>query len=191
MSRPQHQKVVRLRLVPAAIGVGAALALTGCSAGQVTQTDTQVAAVNGASGQAGPVTVRNAEFSFPSNQPYYPVGSSVPVEVVLANNGTTGDQLVEVRSEYAGSAEISGWKQLPSDSSLHAYGSSQGNQPGVEGAPSDRREVQVTLTDLQREIGPGVTAPVTFVFEKAGPVTVQVPIGADPAPRPNPEEPHH
>jgi copper(I)-binding protein len=44
----------------------------------------------------------------------------------------------------------------------------------------------ITLTGLKQLITPGVTIPVTFVFERAGAVTVQVPIGEDPSTLPAP-----
>ncbi|HET9118109.1 MAG TPA: hypothetical protein VFN75_08575, partial [Pseudonocardiaceae bacterium] len=46
----------------------AVLALVGCGAGQITQTDSQVAAVNGAYGNAGStIALRNVLIPYPSN----------------------------------------------------------------------------------------------------------------------------
>ena len=188
MSRPQHHKAVRLRLASAALGLGAALALTtGCSAGQSTETETQVAAVNGATGNADGIAVRNARLDFPAQGRTYPAGSSAPMKAVLANDSDQADRLVEVRSSYAKSARISGETSLPGDTGLRAYGESgAAQQPSGQVPPPevDLREVGITLQGLTQEIGPGVTIPVTFVFEKAGEVKVQVPIGTDPHPRP-------
>jgi copper(I)-binding protein len=50
--------------------------------------------------------------------------------------------------------------------------------------PSGEPTLTITLTGLKQVMTPGVTIPVTFVFERAGAVTVQVPIGDDPSPRP-------
>jgi copper(I)-binding protein len=204
VSRSQHHKAVRLRLTPAALGFGAVIALAGCSAGQVTQTDTQVAAVNGASGTVRDVGVRDAQFTFPIAQPFYPAGSSVPLQTVLVNGSGQPDRLLQVTSPYAASGvQISGITDLPSRTALRAYGTPPTNSrqpttpgqpptspapgsvaPSAPGSPSGQREVTITLNGLTQKIGPGVTVPVTFVFEKAGAVTVQVPIGADPKPRP-------
>ncbi|WP_235877030.1 copper chaperone PCu(A)C [Saccharopolyspora terrae] len=177
MSRPQHLKAVRLRLIPAALGLGAVVALAGCSAGQITETDTQVAAVNGGSGDAKQVAVRNATLSFPTEGAFYRAGSSAPLELVLSNEGPN-DKLVQVTSPYAASAQVSGISDLPSRTALHATGSSA--QPTSAG----QRTVQITLNGLKQDITPGVTIPVTFVFAQAGQVTVQVPIGEDHNPRP-------
>lgn len=178
MSRPQHLKAVRLRLIPAALGLGAVVALAGCSAGQVTETDTQVAAVNGGSGDVKQVAVRNATLSFPTEGAFYRAGSSAPLELVLSNEGPN-DKLVQVTSPYAASATVGGVTDLPSRTALHATGPSAQPAAGV-----DQRKVQITLNGFKQDITPGVTVPVTFVFAQAGQVTVQVPIGADHNPRP-------
>ncbi|MCI2424005.1 copper chaperone PCu(A)C [Saccharopolyspora sp. K220] len=179
MSRPQHFKAARLRLIPAAIGLGAVVALAGCSAGQVTETDTQVAAVNGGSGDLNKIAIRNATFIFPTSGARYPAGSSAPVQLVLTNEGPD-DKLVQVSSPYANSATLGGITELPSRTALHATGGSAQVQQAETTAD---REVQITLNGFKQDIGPGVTVPVTFVFEKAGAVTVQVPIGPDHSPR--------
>ncbi|MFI0465249.1 MULTISPECIES: copper chaperone PCu(A)C [Saccharopolyspora] len=180
MSRPQHLKAVRLRLIPAVIGLGAVVALAGCSAGQVTETDTQVAAVNGGNGDLKQISIRDASFTFPTTDARYPAGSSAPVQLVIANEGPS-DKLVQVSSPYAASATLGGITDLPSRTALHAVGKSAQVQQGETAAD---RVVEITLNGFKQDITPGVTVPVTFVFEKAGSVTVQVPVGADHSPRP-------
>nr|WP_228046278.1 hypothetical protein [Saccharopolyspora sp. HNM0983] len=191
-------------MIPAALGIGAVAVLGGCSAGQVTETDTQVAAVNGASGDAQDVAVRNAHLSFPTAGASYPAGSSAPLELVIANEGPD-DQLVRVTSPYAQSADLGGETALPQGTALHGTGESagagptDGAQPGepqtgepqtpAPASPNGQREVQITLTGFTQEIGPGVVIPVTFEFANAGPVTMQVPIGEDDAPRPEHNSP--
>ncbi|MGH3621853.1 MAG: hypothetical protein ACRDQ5_08695 [Sciscionella sp.] len=97
------------RFAGAAIGLGTALALVGCGAGQITQTDTQVGSVNGANGNAGRIAVRNAQLAFPDNPDgYYRRGERVPLEVYIANSGQTTDTLTAVRSPAAAGGEISG-----------------------------------------------------------------------------------
>ncbi|WP_338601158.1 hypothetical protein [Saccharopolyspora sp. SCSIO 74807] len=202
MSRPQHHTAFRVRLTSAALGLGAVVALAGCSAGQVTETDTQVAAVPGGSGDVNGIGVRNATLVFPTGQGRYGPGSSAPLQAVLINSGAQDDKLVQVTSSFANSVQVGQTTELPSNSSLHADGApaqsgqtsqgaqpSQGGQPSQQQAPSqgsatDERQVSITLNGLTQQITPGVTVPVTFVFAKAGPVTVQVPIGEDSSPRP-------
>lgn len=182
MSRPQHLKAVRLRLIPAALGIGAVIAVGGCSAGQVTETDTQVAAVNGASDNAQDVAVRNASLSFPAAGTSYPAGSSAPLEVFIANEGGD-DELVRVTSPYAQSADIQGETALPQGTALHGTGEAQATPP------NEQRQVDITLNGFTQEINPGLVIPVTFEFANAGPVTIQVPIGEDDSPRPEHNSP--
>lgn len=229
MSRPQQYKVVRLRWIPAVLGLGVVIALAGCSAGQTAQTRTEVAAVSGGSGDVQTIAVRNAMFTFPTGRSSYPAGASVPLSAVLINSGSQGDRLVRVSSTYATSAQISGDTNLPGRTSLIATGvlppslrpvasaqpTSGSAEPPTTGqsappgsptttatsaltsgpvvpsmpagpvtGPSGEPTLTITLTGLKQLMTPGVTIPVTFVFERAGAVTVQVPIGDDPSPRP-------
>lgn len=52
--------------------------------------------------------------------------------------------------------------------------------PGPTEQAVNQQTVQITLAGLKQDITPGVTIPVTFVFEHAGPITVQMPMGTDP-----------
>lgn len=182
MSRPQHHKAVRLRLIPAALGLGTVVALAGCSAGQVTQTDTQVAAVNGGNGVVKQIEIRDAQFTFPASGSDYRAGSSAPLELVVSNQGPD-DKLVSVSSPYAASGTVGGTTDLRQGTALRAYGAQPPLDPAQQAA-TGQRTVDITLNGLKQNITPGVTIPVTFTFQNAGPVTVQVPIGKDQRPRP-------
>ncbi|WP_253768688.1 hypothetical protein [Goodfellowiella coeruleoviolacea] len=105
----------------AVFALGLGLTVAGCGAGQVTQTDTQVAAVNGASGQVGDIAVRDAQFAFPDNADrYYRSGSDASLIVTIVNNGTSPDQVVSVTSEIAAQARITGSTDVPPGRSLRA-----------------------------------------------------------------------
>jgi copper(I)-binding protein len=233
VSRPQHYQAVRLRWIPAVLGLGVAIALAGCSAGQTAQTQSEVAAVSGGSGDVQTIAVRNAVFTFPTGRSFYPAGATLPLSAVLINSGGQADRLVRVTSTYATSAQVSGNTNLPGGTSLIATGALPSNlrpttspqlapgattspatsptaptagatttsptatttsalpsdsiAPPVPAAPptgpSGEPTVTIALTGVKQTITPGVTIPVTFVFERAGAVTVQVPIGEDPSPR--------
>lgn len=100
----QHRLIIRIALLLGALG-----ALGGCATGQITQTASQAAAVNGASGQAGPIAVRDAEVASPENGKYfYPAGSSAPLKITIVNTSAAGDRLVAVRSELAASVRVEG-----------------------------------------------------------------------------------
>src|ERR1700760_2975767 len=54
----------------AVCGLAAAAALSGCSAGQISQTSTQQAAVNGTAATAGNITLRNVHLRAPQSTDY-------------------------------------------------------------------------------------------------------------------------
>ncbi|WP_232661583.1 hypothetical protein [Pseudonocardia sp. TRM90224] len=124
-------------MVKLAIGlmVGA-VALAGCGAGQVTQTSRQVAAVDGASGGAGSIAVRNAKIEFGEHaegDSVYPRGGDAPLSMVLINAGTQDDELVSVSSPAASTVVISGNKLVPAGATIMVEGAPA---PVVPAAPT-------------------------------------------------------
>jgi copper(I)-binding protein len=114
---------VLTRFAPAVAGLGVAVLLVGCGAGQITQTDTQQSAVNGGSGQVGQIAIRDAELQFPDNaQGVYAPGSNATLIVTIANTGIDPDQLIAVSSPAASSVTIdgsaSGSKPIPGNFSI-------------------------------------------------------------------------
>lgn len=97
-------------LVPAVATLGLGLLLAGCGSGQITQTDTQVAGVNGASGTIGAMAVRSAELAFPPNsaQGVYQPGSNATLIVTIVNTGITSDTLVGISTPAADGVTIDG-----------------------------------------------------------------------------------
>ncbi|AHH93806.1 hypothetical protein GCM10010174_91390 [Kutzneria viridogrisea] len=111
----------KLRLLPAVLGVSAAVLLTGCGAGQITQTSTQVAGVNGANGTVGTLAVRDAQLAFPVNaNRYYSRGDNAPLIITIANSGELGDELKAVTSPQFASATISGTTAIAARNSVVA-----------------------------------------------------------------------
>ncbi|CCH27739.1 hypothetical protein ABZ816_07290 [Actinosynnema sp. NPDC047251] len=261
---PQKSPAPRRLVLVAAVAAGLGLAAAGCSAGQITQTDQQVAAVNGAQGQAGDIAVRDAQLLFPVAEGYYHEGDDAPVVVVIANNGTAADKLVSVTADIAEGGRISGDAELEPNTAIQSgadqddqgtrltttpHGSSSGSahstatatttpsadssgqsgapqttgrtgstsgtsgsttgsttgsatgttgssvtgtstptsgssaSPTSSAAPSEPGKVKITLKGLTKDLRPGQTLRVTFLFEKAGQVTLDLPIGASPEPR--------
>lgn len=184
MSRPQNHQVVRQRFVATALGLGAALTLAGCGASQTSQTANQVSAVNGAQGDAQAVALRDVQLAFPGEAAVYKAGSSAQLQGTVANGGPTDDKLVQVSSPFAASGAVSGKSDVPSRTSLTLTPGPGQGQAAVQGGPSDEPTARVTLQGLKQDIRPGVTVPVTFVFQRSGPTTVQVPLSTSPEERP-------
>jgi copper(I)-binding protein len=235
--------------VVVALASGFALAAAGCSAGQITQTDTQVATVDGASGDVGSIAVRNAQFAFPVSGHEYKSGDEASVVVTIVNNGDTADKLLSVTGEGGGAAQLGGDVDLepqtsigalldeldrgssvrstpsitttaspsgsasPSSSSAVSTSGSASSDPSLTGsstpssaagssssgrpsatssssaAPSKPGKTTIAVK-LAEELRPGHTVKVTFLFEKAGPITLDLPIGSDPKPRPEGKTEH-
>lgn len=158
----------------------AALALVGCGAGQITQTDSQVSAVDGASGNVGNViALRNVLIPYPHNQQgIYPAGSVVPVVLTIINQGNSTDELIAVTSPVAVQALVLGTTQIPPGTTVT---STAGAVP-VNGEPTSplvAGELRVVLTTTQ-PLHAGLNTPVTFQFRNAGKVTLPVPMATPP-----------
>jgi copper(I)-binding protein len=121
VSSGEQNLITRLRLLPAVLGIGAALLVSGCGAGQITQTDTQVPAINGSSGTAGPIAVRNVQLAFPTGKQYYSRGDSASLIVTIANTGNSSDKLTGITSPQFGSgAQIIGDATIPPQHAIAA-----------------------------------------------------------------------
>ncbi|NKQ57113.1 hypothetical protein HFP15_30005 [Amycolatopsis sp. K13G38] len=172
------------------LGLGAALVLAGCGAGQITQTDTMLPAVNGALASAGKVSVRNAGIvNRDTCDQAYAAGSNAPLALTIANDGSADDELVSVTSPNAASATIGGQKTIVAASKL-VVGPANGTESASEptstsastqpsaGASSRIGHGTIELQGLKSVVWPGMLVPVTFTFRTAGPLTVQLPVNA-------------
>ncbi len=155
-----------------------AAALAGCSAGQITQTDSQVAAVDGAHGDAGNnIALRDVLIPLPpSRNGTYPAGSNVPVLLTIVNQGTSADELIAVTSPAAGQVLVLGTSAIPPGTNVT---STLWSIPAGVQSPLVAGELRIVLTTTQ-PLRAGLNTPVTFVFRNAGEVTVPVPMAASP-----------
>jgi hypothetical protein len=141
------------------VGVlASALALTGCASGKIAQTVQQVSAVNSGNGRIGDIDVLGVQFDTPESTSYAK-GSAAPLQVWVSNDSINADTLTEVTSPVATKVEIAGTATvLPQ--SLQDFGS----------------KYKITLTGLTAPLSYGVSVPVTFTFQKAGSLTIKVPV---------------
>ena len=155
-------------------------ALVGCSAGQITQTDSQVAAVNGTNGDVGnDIALRNVLIHFPpGHDGAYPAGSTVPVLLTIVNQGTSADELIAVTSPAASQVLVVGTSTIPPGTNV---ASTVGSPPAAVQAlsPLVVGELRIALT-ITRPLHAGLNTPVTFAFRNGGKVTVSVPMAAPP-----------
>ncbi len=164
----------------AACGLAAAAGLTGCSAGQVAQTATQQAAVNGTAATTGAITLRNVHLRAPQTGDYVQPGSEVDLLFVASNESPdTGDKLTSITSDY-GTVSLSGDTSLPASDVL-IVGEPDGQIAALEQA--EKSDAATATVNISKPITNGLTYDFTFNFEKAGQTTVPVPISAGESPR--------
>jgi copper(I)-binding protein len=164
----------------AACGLAAAVALSGCGAGQVSQTATQEPAVNGTSATIGTVALRNIHLRAIQTTDYVQPGRDVELIFTAVNNSPdTDDKLVSVTSDI-GSVALTGDTKVLAGGVL-VVGQPDGQVAALESA--EAAEAVKAKVDLSKPITNGLTYKFTFDFEKAGQTSVQVPISAGESPR--------
>ncbi|MEE2031410.1 copper chaperone PCu(A)C [Rhodococcus chondri] len=184
-----------------ALAAGATLTLSACGAGQISQTATQVAAVNGNSATSGDIALRNVHVIYPDTEEYSlePGGKALLGFTIINLDEYTPDTLTGIESEFA--ASVTGGDNIeiapqgsvvaglsPAATQLvESVGTDESPQPAdTQETPGIVPTVEtVELTGLEEGVRPGLTIPVTFSFAEAGDVTLSVPVDA------GPETPRH
>ncbi|MDQ3576919.1 MAG: hypothetical protein M3443_04815 [Actinomycetota bacterium] len=172
MSRAQQNSAVRPRLAPAALGLGLAAilsAVVGCSAGQITQTDSQLPAVNGVQTQSGVIAVRDATLAYPHGGSY-PKGADAPLVLTFVNTGTVDDELIEVTSPLAAEVKVTGDKALPGTRALSI--GTRGEEARVEkSAPATTPTPTATKPAESSSAAPTSTPPSSGEAPSTAPTT--------------------
>ena len=143
-----------------ALMVAATLTVSGCAAGQYSQTADQVAAIDGANGIIGDLTVLNARLA-PTASEDYPAGSNARVLFYISNDSINPDTLSGVSTPAATSVRVAGDAVLPGQS-LVDFATDTGTQVIVTGFLQDQYY--------------GVSIPMTFSFRNSGSLTLNIPI---------------
>ncbi|MGV9666353.1 hypothetical protein ACWDUL_23570 [Nocardia niigatensis] len=183
-SKPRRRAVT-----VAALAAGAVLALSGCGAGQVSQTATQVAAVNGNSADVGSIALRNVRFLLPQTEEYNNAKGGKAVLAFSAVNlsDSKTDQLVSISTELGQvkiadkielkpSATVVADKPTAKDAAQAAALKEQ--NAGESAADPNAKPVLIEVTGLTKDVTPGLTYPLTFVFKEGGTVVVNTPVDA-------------
>ena len=164
----------------AACALVAAVALSGCSSGQLSQTAMQQPAVNGTVANVGNIALRDLRLRAPQNTDYVQPGSSVELMFAAANlSADRADRLVSITSDV-GTVTLSGNTTVPAGGVL-VVGEPDGQTATLESA--ENAQAAKATVDLSKPISNGLTYGFTFSFERNGQTTVQVPISAGEAPR--------
>ncbi len=178
----------RRMVAAAALAAGAALILSGCGAGQISQTSEQVAAINGNTANAGDIALRNVHIVFPGNgTATHTAGGKAALALSIVNTGAVGaDELTGVTTDL-GKVEITpaeGDKLEIAPSETVVVSTPQAGAETRTGGETIKTEggetttARIEITGLTQNITPGLTYDVTFNFKNNGNVLVQVPVDA-------------
>ncbi|MFB9690633.1 hypothetical protein [Amycolatopsis plumensis] len=161
------------------LALGAALVLAGCGAGQITQTSTQQAAVNGTHAQVKNIDLRNAAVQYPTSGPGYAAGATPALTLTIVNRDAQDDSLVSVTTEGGGQATIAGSKTIVAGHSLvigpdDAVESTNEVQSTTSGAPSSSSAPTSSATppgssSATNSPGNNLTATATSEVPSSGP----------------------
>ncbi|MCR6481522.1 hypothetical protein M8542_01695 [Amycolatopsis sp. OK19-0408] len=159
------------------LALGAALALAGCGAGQITQTDTQQPAVNGTYAQVKTIVLRDAAVQYPTSGPGYAAGSTPALTLAIINQGAQDDTLVSVTTEDGTQATVGGSKDIVAGHSLvigpdDAVESTNQEQATTSGAPTSSSSATPSTSTGTSSSSSSAEAPSSSVTPTAAPATV-------------------
>jgi copper(I)-binding protein len=168
----------------AAFAAGAvigAVTITACSAGQLSQTSMQQSAVDGNAAVVNNVALRNVHIQALQTGDFLRPGATVDLVLVAVNQSPdVADKLVGVTTDI-GKVTVTGDPTLPPSGVLF-FGNQNGQSKNADHAIEAGDSVKATVA-LTKPITNGPNYDFTFTFEKAGSVSVAVPISAPDGPR--------
>jgi len=167
----------------AAGGLIGAVALAGCSAGQLAQTAMQQSAVDGNQAVINNVALRNVRILALQTGDFLRPGATVDLVLVAVNQSPDiTDKLVGITTNI-GKVTVTGDPTLPASGVLF-FGAQNGQSKNSDHAVEKAHSVKATIA-LSKPITNGPNYDFTFTFEMAGSVSVAVPISAPEGPRHN------
>jgi len=182
-SKPRSSRVAAL----AAGALIGAVALAGCSAGQLSQTASQESAVDGNAAVINNVALRNVRSQAQQNTDFLRPGATVDLVLVVVNQSPdVADKLVGISTDI-GNVTVTGNPTLPAGGTLFVGAPSGQNRKAVN-AVEAADAVKATVA-LSKQITNGPNYNFTFDFEKAGTVSLAVPISAPEGPPLSAEHP--
>jgi copper(I)-binding protein len=179
-SKPRSNRRSTRVAALAAGGLVGAVALAGCSAGQLAQTATQESAVDGNHADINNVALRNVRIQAQQNTDFLRPGATVDLVLVVVNQSPdVADKLVGISTDI-GKVTVTGDPRLPAGGTLFVGTLNGPNRKAVD-AVEAADTVKATVA-LDKPITNGPNYNFTFDFEKAGSVSLAVPISAPEGP---------
>ena len=176
VSKPRSsRRSAKLAALAAGAVIGAG-AIAGCSAGQVSQTSMQQSAVDGNQAVINNVALRNIRIQALQSGDFLRPGATVDLVLVAVNQSPDiTDKLVGITTDI-GKVTVTGDPTLHPSGVLFV-GSQNGQSNKSDSAVENGDSVKATVA-LSKPITNGPNYDFTFNFEKAGSVSVGVPISA-------------
>jgi copper(I)-binding protein len=157
----------------AALTLVGGVALAGCAAGQQAQTAEQRPTVNGANVNLGSLAIRNVTLDYPE-EGVYEEGSDARLQMVVVNEATSGDALIEVRSPVAQRVTITaGGAEAGPTPTLTAPPPSE--SPSETAQPSATRENPSPSISGGDPVDPSASGSFTGSASPASPVPTPAP----------------
>jgi hypothetical protein len=169
------------------------LVITACSAGQVNQTSTQLRDKVGPSVQVGDLELRGIQLTYPTDGSYS-AGDDAELQMGMVNSGSEDDALTGIKGTGFAQVRVTGAASgsvLASPSAGATATTTPPPAPATSSGggralditiPADssvflgENAPTVTLVDLAQDLTPAQSIELTFTFERAGDVTVNVPV---------------
>lgn len=160
---------MRRSCLPACAAVGL-LVLGGCAAGQEAETAEETPDVAGVDGTVGEVSLDDV---FIEAESTIEAGGSAPLRAVLTNDAQQDDDLLRVTTPAAESVQLLAELGAPSPDGIAVPAGGQ--------VDATTGTIRMQLERVTEPIETADTVPVTFTFEHAGEVRLDVPVapGAD------------
>jgi len=151
------------------------LAMGACSAGQVTQTATQEQNL-GNEADVGDLSLRAVELPYPTGG-VYPAGADARLLAAVASTSSADDTLVSVKGDDFSSVQVVDPSATASPAAGAGGGAVHLTVPAGETLFIGNGDgPSVTLVGLENPVGVGQYVNVTFTFQQAGDVSLQVPV---------------
>ena len=153
------------------------VALSACSAGQVTQTESQHRDKTGPMATVGDISLREIHLAYP-NGGQYKSGDDAELTMAIINGGGEDDSLVDIGGDSFSDVRITGGGNAAGNTGSTSSGSGGSGSNGIT-IPAHsafylgQEGPTVALTNLSESLTPGQSIEITLTFEKAGEVTVQ------------------
>ncbi len=174
-SSRSSRRSAKLAVLTSSALIGAA-AISGCSAGQIAQTSMQQSAVDGNQATVKNVALRNVHIQAAQTGDFLRPGATVDLVLVAVNQSPDiTDKLLGITTDI-GKVTVTGNPTLPASGVLFV-GGQNGQTKRSDKAIESGDTLKATIA-LSKPITNGPNYDVTFDFEKAGRVSVAVPISA-------------